>query len=654
MIIWEFTKMSELCNRIYLKTGNPNLNQILSMDAGSDSWGIECRVGDEENRNTPVVLILGSAGTGKTTLALQIASAVASDPSRPGVFFYSLEQSTASLTSAHKEFKFAQLMNDGCPFIDLATYESDNMVSCKIHLCHFASLPILVQEAAGAFDDRFRQLCHMIANVESRRTIDKRGHSVFFLDSLNAIANSVLNRSDIYRLFAVFRAQGIPVIITAERPESSSSASAAVTESARFLADIVIELTKDSSTGHLLQYMEITKSRVRRQALGRHLYKIRVPKNEGAETSTSSQGGSGQEGHGGTESLEGLPASSLGGGLGNEGQDEGLRENSGGVVVYPSIPCVISMLKSPRSGLKVPRERKVDFGVPVSVKPAWGLRGLLGGEKLKSASRIAVLGPYGTHKLALAMNIAAGLPADLDNLKGPKLLIISFGGYDPIALSKVAWLEEGKRWANCRPPKSEPSPKWWKTPFHYSEDEVSDEQLQKLPLCALQLSFRLGHVTPEECFHEINELIKQSANSTLRSILLSDTGQICAGFPLLRREPLFLPTLLDLFHEHSLLSVSIGVDSGTEINKEMDFALQSCSDIRIYHSHDKSVKELVRDDPERTGQEQRVCVVVDNVSGKEYKREPNWLGVKDGAKQSKELFCGPLKELGDWRKVLPR
>lgn len=608
---------------IYLKTGDLNLDQMLSMDADQKSRGIRCFVGDDDDRNTPVVLILGAAGTGKTTLALQIASAAAGDASGLRVFFYSLEQSIVSLRSAYGEFGFAcRLNNDADPFVDFATNSGDEIANSKIHLCHFSDLPILAKESGASFDDRFKQLCHMIASVEVRREDAGKISNVFIIDSLNAIAHDPLTRSDIYRLFSVFRSQGIPVIITAERPESGGVNSAAVTESAKFLADIVIELTKDTPSGHLLQYIEITKSRVRRQALGRHLYKVRVPK------------------------------------AGREREDTQQRE-AGGIVVYPSIPCVISMLKDPSSKMKIPAHRKRDFEISASSVDEVGLRGLFGSKTLKPASRIAVLGPYGTHKFALAANIAAGLPRELEKSKGPRLLLISFGGYDPVDFSKVAWLAEGKEWAKCKPPASSPSPKWWETPFYYDDGTESAGTGPKGAMCGLQLSFRLGHLAPEECFHEINELIKRPGNKTLRSVLLSDTGQICAGFPLLRREPLFLPTLLDLFHEHGLLSVCIGVDSGTEATREMDFALQSCSDVRIYHSHDQSIKELAyqvtHPDAGEATQQQRVCVVVDNVSGKEYQRAPNWLHVRNGrTPPAKELFCGSLAKLEEWRATAPQ
>jgi len=258
---------------VYLKTGISALDQILAMDAPVEECGIQ-HVISNGGIGAPVVLILGAAGTGKTTFALQFASNIATDPQMK-VFYYSLEQSVASLRSAFDNFGFAYLskkpkpnMN---PFVDFADKATTMITPCRIHLCHFAPLPITETESERPFDDRFKQLCHILSEVTkpaNGRT--EKPLCVFFIDSLNAIVNVGLQRSDIDRLFAVFRAHGIPAVITAERLQSGTPGGA-ITESAQFLADVVVELIKDESKDHLLQYLEVTQARMRRQALGRHL-----------------------------------------------------------------------------------------------------------------------------------------------------------------------------------------------------------------------------------------------------------------------------------------------------------------------------------------------------------------------------------------------
>jgi KaiC/GvpD/RAD55 family RecA-like ATPase len=605
---------------IYLKTGDRNLDRILAMDAPDErSKGIR-HVISSGRIGAPVVLILGAAGTGKTTLALQIASAVAGEPGID-VFFYSLEQSAGSLKSAFDEFGFAYLTDPPNlnPFTDFADKETTSISPGRINLCHFAPLPIMEMESERAFDDRFKQLCHLLSEVTKPAAENgQKPPCVFFLDSLNALSNSALQRGDVYRLFAVFRSQRIPVIVTAERAESGIPGNA-LTESARFLADVVIELIKDDSNDHLLQYLEITKSRIRRQALGRHLYKIRTITR--LDSDRNSRGYSD-------------------------------RKQPLGFTVYPSIPCILSMVKDE------PRLQAKEFPVckcpPTKERGAFekdptGFYHLFRRYHVKSDSRFALLGPYGTHKLAVAMNIAAGLPPDRE-VDGPKLLIISFGGYESIDLSRVAWLPDRTAWAECRTLPYVPSPKWWTTPF-YRCARLGAKAVATDPVWALQLSFRLGHLTPEECFHQIHDVL--TGNKTFQAVLLSDTGQICTGFPLLRRDPLFLPALLDLFHKHRLVSVSIGVSSESSLNRDMDFALQSCSDYRIYHAHYPSadslsesiVKGSDRLAPTKISLDQQlVSVVVDNVGGKRYNRTPSWLGIVEPT-GVKRLFCGSFEGL---------
>jgi len=102
-----------------------------------------------------------------------------------------------------------------------------------------------------------------------------------------------------------------------------------------------------------------------------------------------------------------------------------------------------------------------------------------------------------------------------------------------------------------------------------------------------------------------------------------------------------------------MVSVSIGVSSESMLNRDMDFALQSCSDYRIYHTHyptaDNLSRSIVEGDADAISnklqvEQQLVSVVVDNVSGKRYNRTPSWLGIIE-TEGVKRLFCGSFDDL---------
>jgi hypothetical protein len=148
------------------------------------------------------------------------------------------------------------------------------------------------------------------------------------------------------------------------------------------------------------------------------------------------------------------------------------------------------------------------------------------------------------------------------------------------------------------------------------------------------------------------------------SVLLSDTAKLLSGFPLLVHDPVFLPALIDLFKERKLVTVCIGVDTEQpRTNAGINFTLSSRADYRIVMSHypEKSAlykdivdhRDIVRQGQRTTDvekieplQEQLVSLVIDNVSGKHYGREPRWLRVIP-KKEGKVLLCETEPHIGN-------
>ena len=135
-------------------------------------------------------------------------------------------------------------------------------------------------------------------------------------------------------------------------------------------------------------------------------------------------------------------------------------------------------------------------------------------------------------------------------------------------------------------------------------------------------------------------------------MLLSDTAELCTGFPLLRSDPIFLSALLDLFQTRKLTSVCIGVHGESQASKDLDFALQARADYRISLLHYPRTYELTQQIAQKASDssgavngelyQQAVSLIIDNVTGKHYDRTPRWLWViePDVAGLPKVLNCG--------------
>lgn len=415
--------------KTYLKTGVPNLDRLLDMDDPATdkdgktlfSGGILVNEGSDTGVTAPAVppvtvppvtLISGEAGTGKTTLLLQMASSQRTDWN---VFLYSLEQSEPELSLACKHFGF---ITGG--FEDLAQRPLSEAAPNLVKLCHLSPVPLGAASGAPVFEERFSQLSYALGEFTRARPNSPAKQPVVLLDSLNAFGSGDLQRHDLCRLFALFRSHKIPAVATCEAPHAGSAAVDHVARDARFLADIVIDLRKEPRQEYVLFDLEISKNRRTRQALGRHLYKIRTTDNA-------------------------------------KGVDE-----PAGVTVYPSISSVLTMARQKS------HEPKGKYTVTAGVGGGGDLWEIIQAKEIPHGSCIAVTGPRGTHKRALALNLATGaLSLDGDTAvavsaapasvvpaspAGPRthLLVLSFGVYAGFNFKGTAWFEERRVWRSLK------------------------------------------------------------------------------------------------------------------------------------------------------------------------------------------------------------
>ena len=405
---------------------------------------------------------------------------------------------------------------------------------------------------------------------------------LFYFDSLNGMDREPPVRQEIADLFGILRLKGIPAVATIEQDYSETGGTThrgETAQSAAFMADVVIRLSRDTHRHYMLHFLQILKSRPGGNALGRHIYKIRQ-KTDASNISIDPRSG---------------------------------------IVVYPSVHSILSRSKPAKKHLGKYLLCENDGDVYMLMKST----------HIQESECLAVVGPHGTHKLALAINLATGAN---DN-GSRKLLIVHFGDSDVIDFGGVAWTPERQNdgWQNLvlMQDEAESHQKFWLTHYKSNDDRVS----------AVCINFRIGELTPEECFYIVDNTIRSEKPS---AVLTTDTAELWGGFPLLRTTE-FFSALIDLFGMHKIVSVIVGVQETTPgMNEELNFALLARANYRIVLSHfpdtNTLMRKLVGSNGKSAIQEQLVGLVIDNVTGKHYGRNPVWLHVEQG-QQTKTLRC---------------
>lgn len=146
-------------------------------------------------------LVCGSAGCGKTLLAIEFLAKGISDYNEPGVFM-SFEESRSDLAQNVKSLG-----------IDLEKLIRDK----KLRIDHVRIEPSEIEET-GDYDleGLFVRLNHAIESIGAKRVVLDTIESLF-----GGIENSALLRAEIRRLFHWLKEKGITAIITGERGEKT-------------------------------------------------------------------------------------------------------------------------------------------------------------------------------------------------------------------------------------------------------------------------------------------------------------------------------------------------------------------------------------------------------------------------------------------------
>ncbi|MGB8297485.1 MAG: ATPase domain-containing protein, partial [Polyangia bacterium] len=378
------------------------------------------------------IVIAGRPGTGKSTLALQMAVACTWVPNRYSSMFISLEERVESVIRkcntlgwGHKARKIAILQNVDESSSDeemgrvlerVLTQPSDcrllqkpamsTLEPCATHRDRlkkpnddslrprilFPSLSPRVVAGGrdgrdDTFEDRYAELERLVCGAEWLRM---RGVPQFpelrmiCIDSLSALGERPLGRDQVQRILALINAHGCICVLTAEQGGEAENAALDV-------ADVVIRLSAERDAGYWLRYLEIEKSRHQHQVYGLHPFKVRSPEELSDDDSAEEAG---------------KPPK----------PDEEMFQ---ALMVSPSVHHVLAATRraegSPVGSPPDPTKRsEFDIGVD-NLKPV-----LL--EGLRAGSIVTAKGPRGTYKSRIARNfLLAGIA------RGESVLLVTFG-----------------------------------------------------------------------------------------------------------------------------------------------------------------------------------------------------------------------------------
>ena len=146
-------------------------------------------------------LVCGSAGCGKTQLAMEFITRGARDFNEPGVFM-SFEETEEALKSNVSSLGF----------------DLDDLIKRKLVAIDYVAVERSEIEETGEYDleGLFVRLQHAIASVGAKRVALDTIEALF-----SGLANAAILRAELRRLFRWLKAQGVTTLITGERGDGT-------------------------------------------------------------------------------------------------------------------------------------------------------------------------------------------------------------------------------------------------------------------------------------------------------------------------------------------------------------------------------------------------------------------------------------------------
>jgi KaiC/GvpD/RAD55 family RecA-like ATPase len=265
------------------------------------------------------ILIKGRPGTGKSTLALQMAVACTYSPNRYSAIYLSLEEPVEHVRNKAKKFGWEDNVRD-VQFLDniddtssdeqigetlkriltqppKCKFRDSSGVECQSHseilkpneIQWFEPtviMPLLSPrplskepDASDAlFWERYRQLEKLLIGAQwlrknSPENLEIPEVRIVCIDSLSVFGNQPLTRPELFRIFDLVKRYGLIGIFTLE--QDGDREQPATGDVADYLTDILIQLYLDEDNSYTTRYIEVKKSKYQHEVYGKHFVRMR-------------------------------------------------------------------------------------------------------------------------------------------------------------------------------------------------------------------------------------------------------------------------------------------------------------------------------------------------------------------------------------------
>ncbi len=246
------------------------------------------------------IIIRGKPGTAKSTLALQMTVVASMPPNNVFSFYITLEESPKNIVSKANDFRWDKsciTYNElNINHINNKDESQSNYRSKSLLHRQFEEMialqkkpkviistlsPRNVFNYGNKNDTLYHYRYHQLEKILNEADIynrNNREHKIGFVcvDSLNVFGDTLLTRTELFRLFELFKKYKIIGIFIVEEDEKYLFATEDKLHGAtiEYLSDIAISLTTGEDDGYFLRYFEITKSRYQHQVYGKHPFRI--------------------------------------------------------------------------------------------------------------------------------------------------------------------------------------------------------------------------------------------------------------------------------------------------------------------------------------------------------------------------------------------
>ena len=480
--------------------------------------------GSSKSYGSGNILICGDAGTGKSTLAFQIAAACASKKNKGIAIYYSLEVDAEQvIENMCKDDKLAREMGiyndendeDLEKLLERALEDENNVIEPQILMPCLSpnSLSNKEEDHKKVFMQRFIEIEKMLKAAKlynaSRKNVDPK-IKLIAIDSLNAFSNRLLGHEELIRLFNLFKKYGIIGLFVMGDDFKDQINEKEEINNAKFLVDLVINLRKDIMNDYTYNYIEISKSRYTQQVIGRHPYKIQKTKDN----------------------------------------DKMLKK---AIYVYLSLHC--KLLETENLNSKLISNTKAKFSNIFGIEAMEDI--LPEHFKIRpdeESQIITIAGESGLYKSDLAINAAMNFIIKSnqdDSTKTKKALIIHLSDRDKFQINGFRFNNEifdackndhGTVIFETNPEETKKSHKYTKNSFYYGNT-----------IKLIEISFKSGALMPEEFIDYITEIIKED---DIGLAVFMDLKVIDASYPFLMESPtsgtLFISAFIHIMRNYGV------------------------------------------------------------------------------------------------------